>query len=950
MNSLYFILFIIVIPLAIFFITIFSDSQFEKLNISKKITSFFNNLSFNNQSSPVSKEVFSLNDGIGFGFGKEFFACPNKDNLGGGCDNRNADIGIVFHKFRMNDKYSVNCSESDEFFLNDYITKKYLKQNFVNILNNLWQPIGTKFFFKELVTENEIDNLTKHYYSNPSEINHYHTDCGKYIRTKNNELKQIWETESDKSLNELFNPILGIVTKQAVTEQAVNENLIQDSEKEHYAKMDIEIIKKLLANPELLGANPSDKNEKQVLRSVFTRMTDETLYLDKYSRDLHIYLEPYIESDNSIIIEGKSSDKSCLSGSNSNPNNRPLFVMSMYHKECNIFKRTIDQFNADETCGMWLDKVNSDYNLMRKTEQQFYTLAGFGDIPEPLSNCSPYSPKPAEQSSGQTEFGRLFKEEQKLMNKIQTTRKGQPYITLDTNTDNTDMKSILRQSIVDNYYYNKEELKKIDFKLKSSYTQEEIQSIINKNIQLMNKILEYDYLNDPRIRRLKKYKNKSLYRFEEVPKEYLRNITSPVGVTEPAYDGFIRKELKFTYRELVDLEIKKIKKEQNIKLELINNVNGLFKNKLDEVNQSTQPDRDKLRKIRKQINDIISKRNGNMEELKKLKKILDKKRVEVNKPLFYAEKALPVIRANMLLLTMFGYTDTLKDNIIFKNLYDGYEICYILSMLVFPKFRVNKKKILNKKQAYSYLKMDTLDNIVRQFKQYIKVECVDSSDKINTGNKCEFTNKSLCAKSKHYQIEDIHFEDLNSEYFVTLAEVEKLITSRERGDGFTLSDQKHLEKLEMYLKDIEYKCLDCPCSNPTHHALENDYLKDNLLGDNSSDEFKKNYKHLLKFLKDNNISINETENIYTGTKSISNESGFINSIQTKHASPNIDTDIKNNIKNKITKPPQGNIKSSCRGQGYRGPDPKDYSVNDYMLNRVSSGSSDYLNSFISSFI
>lgn len=947
MNSLYFLLFIIVIPLAIFFITIFSDSQFEKLNISRKINSFFNNLSFNNQSNPnsnytsVSKRVFSLNDGIGFGFGREFFACSNIDNLEGGCDNRNTDIGIVFHKFRMNDKYSVNCSESEEFFLNDYITEKYIKQNFVNILNNLWQPIETKFFFKELVTENEIDNLTKHYYSNPSEINHYHTDCGEYIRAKNNELKQDWDNISDKSLNGVFKPIPSINRRKAS-----DRNLIQDSEKVNYAKMDVEIIKKLLANPELLGANSSDKqNEKQVLRSVFTRMTDETLYLNKYSRDLHIYLVPYIESDNSIIIEGKASGKSCLSDG-SNSNNRPLFVMSMYHKECNIFKRTIDQFNADETCGMWLDKVNSDYNLMRKTERQFYTLAGFGDIPKSLTNCSPY--KPNNNNLEQDEFNKLFVEEQELMNKIHANRKEQTPIKLDTNTDTTDMMSILNKKnkrIIDNENYKKEDLKKIDFNLKSSYTQEEIKSIINKNIQLMNKILEYDYLNDPRIRRLKKYKNKSLYRFEEVPEEYLTNITSPVGVTEPAYDGFIRKELKFTYRELVDLEIKKIKKEHDTKLELINNVNGLFKSKLDEVNQSTQPDRDKLATIQKQINNIISKRKGNMKELKNLKRILNKKRIEVDKPLFYAEKALPVIRANMLLLTMFGYTDTetLKDNIIFKNLYDGYEVCYILSKLLFPKLKVNKKEILNKKQEYSYLKMSTLNSIDFQFKQYIKVACIGSSDKIQTGDKCKFTNKSFCIKSKDYQIEDIHFEDLNSEYFVTLAEVEKLLTKRESSDDFTLSDQKHLEKLEMYLKDIEYKCLDCPCSNPTHHALENDYLKDNLLGDNSSDELKKNYEHLLKFLKDNNISMTKGDGG-------DNESKFITSIQTKHKSPIINTDIKNNIKSKLTKPAPGSIKPSCKGQGYKRSISKDYSVNDYMLNRVSNDNSDYLNSFTSSFI
>ena len=947
MNSLYFILFIIVIPLAIFFITIFSDSQFEKLNIPKKINSFFNNLSFNSKSSSVSKSVFSLNDGIGFGFGKEFFACPNNDNLGGGCDNRNADIGIVFHKFRMNDKYSVSCSESEEFFLNDYITKKYLEQNFVNILNNLWQPIGTKFFFKELVTENEIDNLTKHYYSNPSEINHYHTDCGDYIKVKNNELKTEWHKPKNTSLNGVFKTIPSIVTSQ-VAEKGLS--LKQDSEKEKYAKIDIEIIKKLLADPKLLGANSDDKsNEKQVLRSVFTRMTDESLYLDKYSHDLHIYLVPYIESDNSIIIEGKSSGKSCDNKGDPNSNNRPLFVMSMYHKECNMFKRTIDQFNADETCGMWLDKVNNDYNLMRKTERQFYKLAGFGKIPETLTNCSPYSPKPTEQSSDQTEFGRLFKEEHDLMNEIHATKQAQLSITLDTDTKNTDMKSILRQSIVDNYYYNKEELKKIDFDLKSSYTQEEIQSIINKNLYLMNKILEYDYLNDPRIRRLKKYKNKSLYRFEDVPKEYLRNITSPADITDLTYDGFIRKELKFTYRELVDLEIKKIKKEQNIKLELINNVNGLLKSKLDTVNQSTQPNRDRLAKIRKQINNIISKRNGNMEELKNLKKILDKKKVEVNKPLFYAEKALPVIRANMLLLTMFGYTetDTLKNDIIFKNLYDGNTICYILSKLVFPKFKDTKKKILDNKQKYSYLKMDQLKP---KFKQYINVTCESGLDKVTTGNKCEFTNKSLCDTSKHYQVEDIHFEDLNSEYFVTLAEVETLRANRERGDNFTLSDQKHLEKLEMYLKDIEYKCLDCPCINPTHHALENDYLKNDLFGDNGDNEFKKNYEHLLKFLKDNNISMNETENIYTETNGVNeSESEFIKLIQNNY-NLSIDAGIKNNIKNKLTKPSLGGIKSSCRGQGYRGPDPKDYSVNDYMLNRVSSGSPDYLNSFTSSFI
>ena len=81
--NIYFILFIVVIPFAIFFITIFSDREFKRrlIQLKNEINKPFNAL-IKKKEPKQTNEVYRINNGIGFGFGKEFFACgPQQKKL-----------------------------------------------------------------------------------------------------------------------------------------------------------------------------------------------------------------------------------------------------------------------------------------------------------------------------------------------------------------------------------------------------------------------------------------------------------------------------------------------------------------------------------------------------------------------------------------------------------------------------------------------------------------------------------------------------------------------------------------------------------------------------------------------------------------------------------------------------------------------------------------------------
>ena len=92
-----------------------------------------------------------------------------KESFSGSQENcGNDSIGIIFHKFEMNRRYNVESL--DDVYLSDYCSEEYLERNFVNIINDLWGQVGFNFYLKEIVKENEIENLMKYYIYSPENI------------------------------------------------------------------------------------------------------------------------------------------------------------------------------------------------------------------------------------------------------------------------------------------------------------------------------------------------------------------------------------------------------------------------------------------------------------------------------------------------------------------------------------------------------------------------------------------------------------------------------------------------------------------------------------------------------------------------------------------------------------------------------------------------------------
>ena len=67
----------------------------------------------------------------------------------------------------MRRDYSV--PELDDVLLNDYCSKEFLEGNFVTLLNNFWNESRVKFYLREIIEEDEVENLLKYYASSPQE-------------------------------------------------------------------------------------------------------------------------------------------------------------------------------------------------------------------------------------------------------------------------------------------------------------------------------------------------------------------------------------------------------------------------------------------------------------------------------------------------------------------------------------------------------------------------------------------------------------------------------------------------------------------------------------------------------------------------------------------------------------------------------------------------------------
>ena len=130
--NIYIIIFIIIIPIVIFLLTLFNDAQFKQ-RVNEIKNEFNLNFKTDNSSSNSynnsTNQVYSINNGIGFGFGKEYFTCESPGYSltdGQKCNLKNTAIGIKFHKFKMRKNYNV--AEIDDVVLNDYCSKRYLKE------------------------------------------------------------------------------------------------------------------------------------------------------------------------------------------------------------------------------------------------------------------------------------------------------------------------------------------------------------------------------------------------------------------------------------------------------------------------------------------------------------------------------------------------------------------------------------------------------------------------------------------------------------------------------------------------------------------------------------------------------------------------------------------------------------------------------------------------------
>jgi hypothetical protein len=358
-------------------------------------------------------------------------ACPNDS------------IGIVIHKFKMNDNYNIDAI--DDVKLTDYCTDSYLEHNFINIINNIWSQLDTKFYLKQIVTEDEIENLMHYYVSNPSEVFvGGGVDCdaagGESIQTLNS-----------------------------------TTSTITDTEKREYSEMDVHILKTLATlNKDEFEDDQLSKYTK-VARSIFTRMTNKTLY--ESNSDIHIYLVPYIEFDNACIINGKG--------------NRPLVVVSMYYKDpsCNLMKRTISDITSPHTKDLWLHKFISNSAALSKLKDKLVSI----------------------QNGTKTE--ELRATEQSLMKQIASS-KADSVVTPEEIKKFKNNIFINTQKMHDIYeydYYNDHKIKKFKmYKSKNKKTYDRDGSVT---------IETYDQLVDKEIKQIKSDKQAELTKFKKENKE-----------------------------------------------------------------------------------------------------------------------------------------------------------------------------------------------------------------------------------------------------------------------------------------------------------------------------------------------------------------------------------------------------------------------------------------------
>jgi hypothetical protein len=769
----------------------------------------------------LTKNVLTINNGIGFGFGKEFFQCKDlgkvKLSEKQKCDQQNKDIGIKFHKFKMIKNFTI--PELDDVVLNDYCSDDFLKANFVNVLNNIWSQSGSRFYLNEIINEDEVDNLTVYYNYSPEDETLF-PNCKDIIEYQQNPIKfngffdqeknDIQEPISSTSAmaDTLFNrysfkpaPNMNPIKKPPLPE---NYGKINDTEKRRMAENDIYILKRLLGKNGLLN----DEESKRVIRNIFFRMTDETQYLD--DKDIHIYLVPFIKDDIAFILEGR--------------NNRPLLVISMYYLKCNKVERVIEKITTDKTGGYWLTKLVSNYNQLRSYEHDYNKISKIDIQTNTNNKCGAgiidTSP------TLKTNLDNFIEDEREILNKIKKFKE-----------DNSTIEELIKIRIM--------------------------------NVNKMQNLIEYDYFNDHRVKQLKKFKGRSgpmLFIENGNKKEkivgYNTMVTHVIANIQNEHKDEINK-----LQRLINLDTKKID-EYNEHLKELEKPLHNVKDNIKEIIEPHKGTRNLeiLTKLKKNIGKMREEINVPMFYAEKIRPVLN-----IN---------LLILKIFHLNVNDNMFTNNLEQNnkdvaicdVLLKSINEGGTGISELS----------KKTIKHNRGNELFLKLKGETSILRNIvvAPYLK-NTLYSNDQCD---KCTIfavgsNKKELCEKSKFYETAQLNSLDLNAQYYL----VNMLL--KDINDGKVKIKQEKLQNLETFKEELEYKCLDCQGEDLTNYRVEPEYLKNSIYKYKTTSELTtgfftnteaiKNYEWLSKFIVDNQLSIND-EFIFKGAEYLNENSNIFN--------------------------------------------------------------------------
>ena len=795
MNK-YIIIFIIIVPITIFFLTIFSDNQF-KLRLNEIKREFNKSSLGNNEDQSVTRQIYSLNDGIGFGFGKEFFTCENPEALLSDkqrCKLKDSAIGIQFHKFKMRKNYNV--PEIDDVVLNDYCSREFLEGNFVTLLNNIWNENRVKFYFKKMVEEDEINNLVKYYVTSPEE-NVIFPSCKDIIKYNRNPYDfnlpiptPSVTSNSSTDVGNIFDSNIFTLKSQPPTETRFVRGVeidfpnITDEDKKKMAKVDIDILKSVLAKENAL----SSAENKKIIRNIFYRMTDESKYEE--DNDIHIYFLPFIEDEIAFILEGR--------------NKRPLIVISMYYRECNKIERVIEKTKTDKTRGLWLTKLNSNYKNMRRTEEQYNKIARHDLGGNKTKKCAAGTVKQSDLD--------------KTLNKFE-----------DLNSQYTTI-----YEDIENYKNSNKGI-------------EDVKLEIHRNTQKLKAIYEYDYNKDYRIKILNKFKGK------RGPMTIVED-----GVQKEIIVGYntMKKKKIDEIKEVQKKEISDLKRKINIDSERLNNYNTKIKrmeiplnNLKKNINDILNPHKgtrnlETLLKLRENIAKMRKELNVPMFYAKKASNVMNINLLIVS--LFGIDISIPESVKLRLINKNIAICDRIS-----KNLIDGGISGDVAT----------RNNILDNKMEQSYLMVNENSPSLNQKHIILGPETARNtlfkgvnkcSVLLQNSNK-----QQLCERSKSYETHSLNALDLNAQYYFVSKLIEKVnnntivLDSETKADLINFHKKLEFRCLDCVGENRENKRLEPEYMKNITYTNRFGNLKPGFF---SNEESLDNYNWLINFIYDNKIN------------------------------------------------------------------------------------------------